>query len=80
MENVKKYNEIFVEVFSVDLTDLNGKFDRDSVANWDSIHQLNLISYIEEVFDIMFDVEDVLGFTSYAKGKDILSSKYEVIF
>lgn len=47
MENVKKYNVIFMEVFSVGEEVLNDEFKQGNVENWNSIHQLNLVSYIE---------------------------------
>ena len=78
MENGKKYNVIFMEVFSVGEESLNDEFKQENVENWNSIHQL--ISYIEESFDIMLDSEDILGLTSYSKGKEILTSKYNINF
>ncbi|MBS5625952.1 acyl carrier protein [Butyricimonas virosa] len=80
MENVKKYNVIFMEVFSVGEEVLNDEFKQGNVENWNSIHQLNLVSYIEESFDVMLDTEDILGLTSYSKGKEILVSKYNINF
>ena len=80
MENVKKYNVIFMEVFSVGEESLNDEFKQENVENWNSIHQLNLVSYIEESFDVMLDTEDILGLTSYSKGKEILVSKYNINF
>ena len=80
MENVKKYNVIFMEVFSVGEEVLNDEFKQENVENWNSIHQLNLVSYIEESFDVMLDTEDILGLTSYSKGKEILVSKYNINF
>ena len=78
MENGKKYNVIFMEVFSVGEESLNDEFKQENVENWNSIHQL--VSYIEESFDIMLDSEDILGLTSYSKGKEILTSKYNINF
>ena len=80
MENVKKYNVIFMEVFSVGEEVLNDEIKQGNVENWNSIHQLNLVSYIEESFDVMLDTEDILGLTSYSKGKEILVSKYNINF
>lgn len=37
------------------------------------MHQLNIIALLEEEFDIMFEPEDIMGFTSYKAGKEILS-------
>ncbi len=80
MGNLEKYNEIFVDVFSVNESELNDLFIRETVNSWDSIHQLNLVSYIEEVFDVMFDTDDALALTSYLSGVEILSSKYNISF
>lgn len=75
MSNIDKYNNIFVEVFGVDSSAVGDSFSKDSVELWDSVHQLNLVSLAEEVFDVMLDPEDIMGFTSYAKGREILSNQ-----
>jgi acyl carrier protein len=77
MENLEKYNQTFVENFSVDVSALNDDFGVDTVESWDSVAQLSLVSAIEDVFDIMIDAEDILAFRSYGAGKDILQ-KYQV--
>ncbi len=69
MENLNKYNDIFVEVFGVKPVELNADFCKENVEAWDSVHQLNLA---EETFDVMLDPEDILAFTSYEAGKEIL--------
>ena len=80
MDNQKKLNEIFKEVFAVEDAALNEHLNREEVSAWDSIHQLNLLSYLEDSFDIMLDGEDALGITSYIGCKDLLASKYNVAF
>ncbi len=75
MNNLEKYNSIFTEVFGVDASDLNDNFGKETVDQWDSVHQLNLVSLAEEAFDIMLDPEDIMGFTSYAAGKEILKNQ-----
>ncbi len=77
MENLEKYNNAFVEVFGAKVEELNDDYSKDTVGEWDSVHQLTLISIFEEAFDIMFDPEDIMEMTSYAKGKELLQ-KYEV--
>lgn len=80
MDNLKKLNEIFKEVFAVDDAAIGEHLNREEVAEWDSIHQLSLLSYIEDKFDIMLDGEDALGITSYEGCKQILASKYDIDF
>lgn len=77
MDNIEKLNNIFCDVFGVDASSLNTNFDKNGVDNWDSIHQLSLTSSLEGEFDIMFDAEDILEFTSYENAKKILA-KYEI--
>lgn len=77
MSNIEKLNKIFCAVFSVDETALNADFDKNNVAGWDSVHQLNLTSSVEDEFDIMLDAEDILDFTSYNNVKTILA-KYDI--
>lgn len=75
MTNLEKYNQIFTEVFGVDASVLNDDFSKDTVDLWDSVHQLNIVSLAEEAFDIMLDPEDIMGFTSYKAGKEILKNQ-----
>ncbi len=77
MSNIEKLNKIFREVFSVEESALNSKFDNKSIDGWDSVHQLSLTSAVEDEFDIMLDAEDILEFTSYENAKRILA-KYEI--
>ena len=72
MTNLEKLNNIFAEVFSVEVSALGADFDNKSVDSWDSVHQLSLTSAVEDEFDIMLDAEDILGFTSYENAKEIL--------
>lgn len=77
MSNLEKYNEAFKEVFAVEDSVLNDEFSKDTVEQWDSVHQLNIIAILEETFDIMLDPEDIMGFTSYKVGREILA-KFDV--
>ena len=77
MENLEKYNNAFVEVFGAKIEELNDNYGKETVEEWDSVHQLSLVAQFEEAFDIMLDPEDIMDLTSYAKGKEILA-KYDV--
>jgi len=77
MENLEKYNNAFIEVFGAKAEDLNDNYGKDTVVEWDSVHQLSLIAQMEDAFDIMFDPEDIMEMTSYVKGKELLA-KYGV--
>ncbi|KIL08040.1 acyl carrier protein [Clostridium botulinum] len=72
MENKQKYNKVFMKTFDVEESKLTDDFDVMTVEQWDSVAQMELIAELEQVFDIMFDPEDVIEFTSYKVGKEIL--------
>ena len=68
----QKYRDVFKEVFGVQENIINDTFSKNSVKDWDSVHQLNIIASLEDAFDIMFDPEDIMEFTSFKVGKEIL--------
>ena len=73
MTNIEKYNEIFFFVFGADASQLGDSYGKETVAEWDSVHQLNIITLMEDAFDLMLDPEDIMACTSYKAGKDILA-------
>lgn len=73
MTNLEKYNAIFQEVFGASVNQLGDNYSKETVSDWDSVHQLNVIALMEENFDLMLDPEDIMACTSYNAGKDILA-------
>lgn len=76
MTNLEKYNQAFCESLSVEESELSGLNYQD-IKTWDSVGHMKLMSTIEDTFDIMLEVDDIIDFSSYEKGKEILK-KYEV--
>ena len=74
MSNLEKYNSIFTETFEINESELEG-LKYQGISAWDSIGHMTLISSLENAFDIMFDTMDVIDFSSYEKGKEILSKE-----
>lgn len=75
-KNLEKYNKIFMDNFRKKEEELEGLRYRAFPA-WDSLGHMQLISELEEAFDISMDTADTLAFTSYVNGKQILE-KYGV--
>ena len=76
MENKIKYNTAFTESFEIDESALDN-LEYESITEWDSVGHMGLIAEIEEAFDIQLEMDDVIDFSSYDKGKEILK-KYNV--
>ena len=49
----------------------------ESVSEWDSVGHMGMIAELEETFDIMLETDDIIDFSSYKKGMEILA-KYNV--
>ena len=77
MENEKIYIAAFVEAFSIEEDAVNSKLEYESIEEWDSIGHMGLIAELEDAFDISLEMDDIIDFSSFEKGKDILE-KYEV--
>ncbi|EOC1318124.1 acyl carrier protein [Cronobacter turicensis] len=76
MTNLAKYNNIFMETFEVP-EEVLADYKYQDTPSWDSVGHMTMIAALEETFDIMMDTEDIIDFSSWQKGKEILQ-KYDV--
>ena len=74
MSNLEKYNNAFISTFEIDEKMLAGLKYQDILA-WDSVGHMGLIAALEDTFDIMMDTDDIIDFSSYEKGKEILAKE-----
>lgn len=77
MTNLEKYRNAFVEGLGVSEDIVDG-LTFQAVTEWDSVGHMGLIAALEEAFDIVFDTDDIVDFSSFEKGKEILA-KYDVV-
>jgi acyl carrier protein len=76
MSNSEKYSKIFIKIFAINKSKLkNLKYQ--SVPQWDSVGHMSMIGSLEETFKITMDMDDIVDFSSYEKGKKILK-KYKI--
>lgn len=80
MSNLEKYDQAFIESLEVSPDQLNADLVYQSVEAWDSVGHMGLMAALEDAFDIMMDTDDIIDFSSYEKGKDMLASNYGVEF
>ena len=78
MNNTELYKKCFSDSLSIP-SDGVEKLEYNSITEWDSIGHMSLISELEEKFKISIDTDDIVDFSSYSKGKEILK-KYKVKF
>ena len=77
MNNLEKYKKTFFESLSINASIFNENIKYNEVPEWDSIGHMTLMSGLEDAFKITIETDDIIDFSSYKKGKEILK-KYKV--
>ena len=76
MNNIQKYNKAFIESFAINEDALTA-LKYNSIPEWDSVGHMGLVSALEDIFDIMMEMDEIIDFSSYEKGKEIMQ-KYNI--
>ena len=77
MTNLEKYDKAFMtnlKVTKEELPDLKYR----GFAAWDSVAHMDIIADLEDAFDMMMEMKDILDLNSYVHGKDVLREIYGV--
>ena len=77
MSNKHKYQDIFIKSLSINNNKFNENIKYNEIPEWDSIGHMTLMSGLEEGFGITMDTDDIVEFSSFKKGFEILK-KYKV--
>ncbi len=76
MTKMEKYTNTFVEALEIEAEQVKG-LTYQAIDNWDSVGHMTLIATIEEAFGIMMETDDIIDFSSFETGIEILK-KYDV--
>lgn len=79
MTNLEKYMNAFVEALEISADEVEG-LEYQAIPAWDSVGHMSLMATIEDTFDIMLDTDDIIDFSSFEKGKEILANNYNIEF
>jgi len=77
MNNIEIYKKSHIESLSISEEIINDTLEYNSIPEWDSIAHMGLISELEDKFKITFETDDIIDFSSFQKGKEILK-KYKI--
>ena len=77
MSNKEKYQTIFIKSLSIDEKKITENLKYNEIPEWDSIGHMTLISGLEEGFNVSMETDDIVDFSSFKKGIEILK-KYNV--
>lgn len=76
MTNREKYEEVFRQAFEVS-GEVEG-LQYQAVTGWDSVGHMQLMAALEDAFAIEMEIDDIIDFSSFLKGTEILA-KYGVM-
>ena len=79
MNNKQKFDQAFIESFSISESALDDNLIYNSIPEWDSVGHMGMIAELEDVFEIMMEMDDIIDFSSYKKGFELIA-KYGVEF
>lgn len=76
-KNREIYDQAFLEVLSLENSQLNEALEYQSVPSWDSVAHMSLMAELEDAFDIELDMDDIVDFGTYLTGLETMR-KYGV--
>ena len=79
MDNKEKYKSIFIESLAIDSSKFNENVKYNEIPEWDSIGHMTLMSGLEDGFNIAIETDDIVDFSSFKKGLEILE-KHKIEF
>ena len=72
MSNKEIYDQSFCTSFSLSNEGIDEALEYNSIPEWDSIGHMELMAALEEGFEITLEMDDIIDFSSYKKGIEIL--------
>ncbi len=79
MSNREMYDAAFTETFVIGRDELKSGLQYQSIKAWDSVGHMALIAALEDAFNIMLEMDDVVDFGSYEIGIKTIE-KYGIAF
>jgi acyl carrier protein len=80
METEDTLKAAFAEGLGLSLDDVDwATLAYRGIPEWDSVAHMQVVAEIEDAFDIMLEIDDVIGMSSFEVTKEILT-KYGVSF
>ena len=80
MDNKTKYKQAFIDALLIDESLLKRNLEYNAITEWDSIGHMSLVAELEDKFDIMMEMDDIIEMSSYEKGTEILENNYNIKF
>ena len=73
-----KVKNVFIKCLGISADDIKDGLTYESIAQWDSVAHMSLITALEDEFDIMIEIDDVIDLNSVSKAYEIVSKYTEI--
>lgn len=70
-----KIKKVFIKIFPEIVDDFNLDRDQSDYENWDSFTHINLISEIEDQFDVQLDTDEIISISSAKTALELIKKK-----
>ena len=77
MSDKKKYQDIFIKSLSIESSKFNENLKYNEIPEWDSIGHMSLVAALEDTYKINLETDDIVDFSSFKKGIELLK-KYNI--
>lgn len=71
--NAEKLRDSFSRALGIPAGQVTDDLAYNSLKEWDSVAHMALVVELETEFDVMFDTDDILGMSTVAKAREILT-------
>ncbi len=65
--NEEKLIEVIADTFDIDEEDVKPGLDNQTLATWDSLNHLRLVTALEQAFSVSLSMEEINSMHSYEK-------------
>jgi acyl carrier protein len=72
VSNKEKYSQVFIETFNLEKDYISADLEYNSIPAWDSVGHMSMVAQLEETFDVMLEMDEIIDFSSFNKGIEIL--------
>ena len=68
----QRVSKVFAETINLDASEGSDRLLYNEVEGWDSVGHMMLVAGLEQEFDCMLDMDDILEMSSFAKAVQIM--------
>jgi acyl carrier protein len=72
---MNKLQSLFARILREPLSNITESISPKTLSSWDSLHHVELIMEIEDVYKVIFTTAEIIGLTSLARVREVLQSK-----